>query len=118
MQEEVTSQVFTSPGDTLSDTIATIFGQEFYKIFPDRILRTDYTDGDLDKERRSSYVLTNTRMPAILTENFFMDNYEEYRDILMTKEGRDRIAQYHINTILRVKTEVFNEAPAVKINTH
>lgn len=110
-------EVFTSPGNTLSDKMATIFGEEFQKEFPDRKLRTDYSDGDLDKERRF-YVLTRTKMPAILTENFFMDNYEEYRDILMTKKGRARIINYHVNTILRIKTEVFNETPANRIKTN
>jgi N-acetylmuramoyl-L-alanine amidase len=48
-------------------------------------------------------------MPAILTENFFMDNEEECREILLTKNGRDLIAQYHVNAIKRVKQEIFEE---------
>ncbi len=71
-------------------------------------MRTDYSDGDLDKERRF-YVLTRTKMPAILTENFFMDNFEEFRDILNTREGRQKIVNYHIKAILRTKVEIFNE---------
>lgn len=43
-------EVFTSPGETLSDKIATIFGEEYRKVFPDKRLRADYTDGDIDKE--------------------------------------------------------------------
>ena len=31
-------------------------------------------------------------MPAVLTENFFMDNFEEYKDILMTTEGDRRLS--------------------------
>ncbi|WP_416242061.1 N-acetylmuramoyl-L-alanine amidase [Arenibacter sp. GZD-96] len=90
------SQIFTSPGDTKSDKIATIFGEEYLRVFPNRYLRTDFSDGDLDKERRF-YVLTKTKMPAILTENFFMDNQEECRNLLMTKEGREKIIRYYIN---------------------
>ena len=93
------SEIFTSPGDTKSDSIATIFGKEYLKTFPGRNLRTDFSDGDLDKERRF-YVLTKTKMPAILTENFFMDNEEECKNILMTKEGREKIILYHVNAIL------------------
>ena len=63
------SEVFTSPGETKSDKIATIFGEEYRSVFPDRKLRTDYSDSYLDKERRF-YVLTKTIMPAVLTENF------------------------------------------------
>ena len=100
------SEIFTSPGDTKSDKIATIFGEAYKNTFPNRKLRTDFSDGDLDKERRF-YVLTRTKMPAILTENFFMDNREEFDTILMTKEGRQRIVQYHINAILKTKQELY-----------
>lgn len=101
------SEVFTSPGSTKSDKVATIFGEEFQKEFPNKRLRTDFSDGDLDKEQHF-YVLTKTKMPAILTENFFMDNEEECKEILMTKEGREKIINYHVNAILRVKKELFN----------
>lgn len=102
------SEIFTSPGNTKSDSIATVFGEEYQKEFPDRKLRTDFSDGDLDKERRF-YVLTKTKMPAILTENFFMDNFEEFRDILNTREGRQKIVDYHVKAIVRTKVEVFKE---------
>ncbi len=102
------SEMYTSPGDTKSDKIATIFGQEFQKEFPNRRLRKDLSDGDLDKERRF-FVLTKTRMPAVLTENFFMDNFEEFRDLLNTKSGREKVINYHVSAIIRVKVEVFNE---------
>jgi len=102
------SEIFTSPGKTKSDKIATVFGEEYKKEFPNRKLRTDFSDGDLDKERRF-YVLTKTKMPAILTESFFMDNLEEFKDILNTKEGRQKIIDYHIKAIVRVKTEIFKE---------
>lgn len=100
------SEIFTSPRSTKSDKIATIFGKEYKKEFPKRKLRTDFTDGDLDKERRF-YVLTKTTMPAILTENFFMDNFEEFKTILMTQAGRQQIINYHIKAILRVRQELF-----------
>lgn len=101
-------EVFTSPGKTASDRIATIFGEEFKKKFPSEKLRTDYSDSDLDKEA-NFYVLKKTRMPAVLTENFFMDNETECREILMSKDGRDKIAEFHVDAIVRVKSEIFNE---------
>lgn len=102
------SEIFTSPGNTKSDAIATIFGETYQNKFPNRRLRTDFSDGDLDKERRF-YVLTKTKMPAILTESFFMDNFEEFRDILNTKAGRQQIIDYHVEALLRTKAEVFGE---------
>ena len=100
------SEIFTSPGKTKSDKIATVFGEEYKKEFPDKKLRTDYSDGDLDKEAKF-YVLTKTKMPAILTENFFMDNETECKEILLTKQGREKIINYHMEAILRVMNEVF-----------
>ena len=101
------SEFFTSPGSTRSDAMATTFGIEFKREFPDRRLRTDYSDGDLDKERRF-YVLTKTKMPAVLTENFFMDNLEEFQSILNTREGRQRIVDYHVKAIVKIKEEMFS----------
>ncbi len=99
-------EVFTSPGQTTSDSIATLFGEEFQKTFPDRRLRADYSDADLDKERRF-YVLSKTAMPAVLTENFFMDNEDECRNILMTAAGRQKIVDFHVNAIIRANNEIF-----------
>ena len=100
-------EFFTSPGVTGSDKIASLFGEEYKKEFPDCRLRADYSDGDLDKEKRF-YVLMKTRMPAVLTENFFMDNFDEFKYILNTNKGRQKVINYHINAITRVKDEVFN----------
>lgn len=100
------SEIFTSVGNTKSDRIATVFGEEFKREFPERRLRTDFSDGDLDKEKQF-FVLRNTRMPAILTENFFMDNEEECKQLLMTREGRARVINYHVEAIKRVKQQLF-----------
>ncbi len=100
------SEFYTSVGNTKSDKIATIFGEEYQKEFPNKLLRTDFSDGDLDKEQHF-YVLTKTKIPAILTENFFMDNKEECKTILMTKEGREKIIDYHVKAIERVQKELF-----------
>jgi N-acetylmuramoyl-L-alanine amidase len=61
----------------------------------------------LDKEKRF-YVLTKTKMPAILTESFFMDNREEFDNILMTSEGRSKIVNYHVEAILKVQNQLFS----------
>lgn len=95
------SEIYTSKGLTKSDTIGTIFGEEYLKIFPERELRTDFSDGDLDKEA-SFYVLSKTRMPAVLTENFFMDNEEECKTLLLKRAGREKIVRYHLNAIKRL----------------
>ncbi len=100
------SEIYTSPGKTKSDKIATIFGKEYKKEFPNKRLRADYTDGDLDKEAKF-YVLRRTKMPAILVENFFMDNEDECKNILLTKAGRERIINWHVEAILKVRNDLY-----------
>ncbi len=95
-------EVYTSPGETNSDKVATVFYQAFENEFPDVRMRSDKSDGDVDKEA-NFYVLKNTNMPAILTENFFMDNKKECQSYLMTSEGRDRVAEAHYQAILKVE---------------
>jgi len=91
-------EVFTSKGDTKSDSIADLFAEEFKKEFPNERLRKDTSDGDLDKEANFT-VLHKTIMPAVLTENFFMDTERECRQILMTSYGREKIINFHVEAI-------------------
>lgn len=66
----------TSPGKTKSDDLAECFYDAFSKAFPEKRMRRDFSDGDSDKES-SFYILTKTRCPAVLLENFFYDNRTE-----------------------------------------
>jgi len=95
-------EVFTSPGQTKSDAIATQFLRSFAKVFPEANLRTDVSDGDPDKEANFT-VLTGTTMPAILTESFFMDNEQECKHYLMDNTGRELIALAHYLAIMNIE---------------
>ncbi len=95
-------EIYTSKGETLSDKAATIFFDKFKGEFPEANMRVDTLDNDPDKEA-DFYVLKNTKMPAVLTENFFMDNEHECKTYLMTHEGRDRIAKAHYNAIKAIE---------------
>lgn len=97
-------EVYTSPGQTPSDTIATVFFEEAGREFvPDGWrMRSDYSDGDPDKEANFA-ILTKTTCPAILTENFFMDTEKDCR-FIMSEDGRERIANMHVAAIKRVLT--------------
>ena len=98
-------EVFTSLGQTRSDAIATVFLEEFNTVFPEARLRTDESDGDPDKEA-NFYVLRKTTMPAILTENFFMDNKKECREYLLSEDGRNDIALAHLAAMVEINKEV------------
>ncbi len=80
----------TSPGKTRSDALAECFYRSFAKAFPEKRMRRDLTDGDSDKES-NFYILTKTRCPAVLLENFFYDNREECA-WLQQRLTKDRIA--------------------------
>jgi N-acetylmuramoyl-L-alanine amidase len=94
-------EVFTSKGNTDSDGYAEIFFNEMKSEFPDMTFRADYLDGDSDKEE-NFYVLRKTICPAVLTENFFMDTYDPDCKILLSDEGREKIAVGHINAINKI----------------
>lgn len=95
-------EVYTSPGETKADAIATVFAEEAQRIFvPDGWrMRFDYADGDPDKEA-AFYILKHTSCPAIVTENFFMDTEKDCR-FIMSDDGREQIADMHVAAIKRV----------------
>ena len=97
-------EVFTSPGETKSDPIATILYEKAKAEFPKRKMRASMGDGDPDKEAKFT-VLMDTHMPAILSENFFMTNERECKTLLLSEEGRDRIAKAHIEMINKIENE-------------
>lgn len=69
-------EVWTSPGDTPGDVLATCIYKQIAVEFPERVGRADYSDGDPDKESRF-YVLVHTDAPACLVEKAFISNAEE-----------------------------------------
>ena len=87
---------------TPSDKYATIFFEEAEKLLPDygMTTRKDMQDGDPDYEDNFT-VIYKTWCPALLTENMFFTNKKEVK-WLMTSEGRDAIAQIHVNAIKRI----------------
>lgn len=89
---------YTTKGNTNSDQYAEKLYETMREQFPTETFRTDKTDGDQDKEEQF-YIIKNTICPAILSENFFMTNEGECKRILMTKEGRRKIARGHFEMI-------------------
>lgn len=85
-------EVFTSIGQTKSDIIAEHILKAYAKEFPNMRMRSDTVDGDLDKESKFK-VLVDTKMPSVLVECFFMDTLQPDCELLMSEEGRDRIAE-------------------------
>lgn len=82
---------YTSKGNTKSDKVAECMYDAFEAEFKDRKIRKDMSDGDRDWEE-NFYILSKTRCPAVLLENFFYDNREEC-SWLLKDETQERIAE-------------------------
>lgn len=89
---------YTSRGTTKSDDLANMLYEEAGRNFAGRTLRKDLSDGDPDWEA-GFYILKNTKCPAVLTENFFMDNKADL-SYLLSAEGREQIIKTHVNAII------------------
>jgi N-acetylmuramoyl-L-alanine amidase len=87
--------VYTSNGTTKSDEIAKILLDKATAEFPDEYMR--------GRKESNFYVLKNTSMPAILSENFFMTNYDNCHKYLLSENGRDRVAKIHFEMIQQLE---------------
>lgn len=108
--------VYTSPGQTQSDILATELWNAagewlapYIERFPllqakgeydgrQRPLRADWSDGDPDYEARF-YILVHTLCAAVLTESLFQDNKADV-DFLLSREGINAIVRLHADGII------------------
>lgn len=90
---------YTSVGQTKADELADCFYRVAEVKFVGRKIRRDLSDGDFDLEA-GFYMLNRTKCPAVLTENFFMDNRRELAYIL-SAEGREAIVATHVEAIIK-----------------
>lgn len=107
--------VYTSPGKTKADALATALWNAAniaLKPYADRFrvlqaqgvydrrqtpFRADWSDGDPDYEANFT-VLTRTKCPAVLTESLFQDNKGDM-DFLLSEEGKQAIVKLHAEGI-------------------
>lgn len=108
--------VYTSPGQTKADALATSLWNAANKVlepYKERFavlkeqgtydsrqkpMRADWSDGDPDYEARF-YVLVHTSCPAVLTESLFYDNKADM-EFLLSEEGKRLITQLHVDGII------------------
>lgn len=92
-------EVWTSPGQTESDKIATFFFNSAKILLPQFSMRSDVSDGDVDKESPFT-ILAKTNCPAVLTENLFYDNERDCA-FMLSAPGRYMIAHLHVEAIIK-----------------
>ena len=98
--------IYTSKGYTKADPIANVFIQEADKLIPgtgSRVRKYGQKVYEQDWEE-NFYVLKNTIMPAVLTENLFYDNKKD-NAIMQSEEGLDILARIHANAMKRIMEE-------------
>lgn len=88
---------YTSKGNTKSDELATMLYVEAGHNFSEQTIRKDFSDGDPDWEE-DFYILNKTKCPAVITENFFMDNEQDLA-YLTSDEGFEAIVRTHVDAI-------------------
>lgn len=91
-------EAYTSVGKTAADRLVKYLYDAAKSNLLNKKIRTDFSDGDEDKES-NFYVLKHTTCPAVLTENFFMDNKEDV-EFLESPLGFHQIVRTHVEGIL------------------
>lgn len=92
-------ECWTSVGRTESDALAeSLIRAAEENIIGKNIRLNINRQGDRDKEKNFT-ILHSTLCPAVLTENFFMDNQDDV-DYLLSKEGRDAVIRCHVEGII------------------
>ena len=89
---------YTSPGQTAGDRLADCLYRAAEKHLQGHKIRTDYSDGDADKEARFA-LLTRTRCAAALTENGFQDSKESLA-FLESPAGKKAVIVLHVEGIV------------------
>lgn len=93
-------EAWTSSGQTEGDKLANCLYESAIASFPSTTnIRADWGDGDYDKENQFT-ILSKTLCPAVLTENFFMDNKDDV-EYMLSQEGQDAIVKCHVEGIKR-----------------
>jgi N-acetylmuramoyl-L-alanine amidase len=87
----------TKPKKIESDRLATLTYATARAMLTNFRMRSDYTDGDPDKEGHL-YILRTSPCPFILTENGFYDFEEDCR-FMLSNYGRELIAKMHVFAI-------------------
>lgn len=92
---------FTSKGYTKSDPWCEIFVEEAIKVLEPLGQKVRKYSAKKYGYEENFTVLTNTIMPAILTESMFYDNKEDLK-FLQSEEGKKAIVDIHFNAIARI----------------
>lgn len=99
------SELYTSRGNTSSDIYGEVILEEWKLEFPNRKIRVDKSDGDLDKEANFRVLMGTIKyLPSVLLEIGFFDNITDLK-WLRKEDNINRIAK---STIRAIKNQIIN----------
>lgn len=90
---------YTTKGKTKADELADCLYDAAACFLTGQKIRRDNSDGDPDWEE-NFYILSKTKCPAVLTENFFQDNRDDVA-YLTSSEGKRNIISTHVEGIVQ-----------------
>ena len=99
---------YTCKGQTESDRLADCLYKAAEQILKNQVIRTDYArDGDPDWEE-NFYILRHTLCPAVLVEQFFMDNKKDLA-YLISDEGKRNLIDVIVSGVNMLHTQKFQD---------
>ena len=99
---------YTCKGQTESDRLADCLYKAAEQILKNQIIRTDYArDGDSDWEE-NFYILRHSLCPAVLVEQFFMDNKKDLA-YLISDEGKRNLIDVIVGGVNMLLTQKFQD---------
>ena len=99
---------YTCKGQTESDRLADCLYKAAEQILENQVIRTDYArDGDPDWEE-NFYILRHSLCPAVLVEQFFMDNKKDFA-YLISDEGKRNLINVIVSGVNMLHTQKFQD---------
>ena len=99
---------YTCKGQTESDRLADCLYKAAEQILKNQVIRTDYArDGDADWEE-NFYILRHSLCPAVLVEQFFMDNKKDFA-YLISDEGKRNLIDVIVGGVNMLHTQKFQD---------
>ena len=116
-------EIFTTKRDNNSDKLATAIGDAHAAQFPRQHARTDWSDGDLDKEANFS-VIRMADCPAVLFEGEFIHN-NVGEAMILDPDNRQKMAiavangiSTYLNLNLKLNIPITLEQRVARIEKH
>ena len=99
---------YTCKGQTESDRLADSLYKAAEQILKNQVIRTDYArDGDPDWEE-NFYILRHSLCPAVLVEQFFMDNKKDLA-YLISDEGKRNLIDVIVSGVNMLHIQKFQD---------